>query len=72
MADSSLPAGSELYPIEKCSMYIGKNAARIDVPFKTGASGKELSCHVLLKRVARRWEVQSVTVNTTDSEANST
>jgi hypothetical protein len=62
MANSSFPSGSELYPIEKCSMYIGKNAARIDIPFKAGVSGTESSCHVLLKRVARRWEVQSVTM----------
>ena len=56
------PPTAKLYPIEKSSLYVGKNAARIDIPYDVGEAARAASCHVLLKRVARRWEVQAVTV----------
>ncbi|MDA0578660.1 MAG: hypothetical protein O3B24_11240 [Verrucomicrobia bacterium] len=49
-------AAVELASIDACSLYVGKSAARIDVPFKDGSG----TYTVWLKRVARTWTVDKL------------
>ena len=48
-----LTENSEHPPIEKCRLYLGKNAARVDIPYRNS------SYTVYLKRVARTWVVEN-------------
>lgn len=52
-SSGSLPAGATLPPIEGCRLYVGKSAARVDVPV-TFADGSDTYV-VWLKRIDRRW-----------------
>ena len=59
MTDTNLPKNAVLYPIDRCKVYVCKNAAFVEILYDHSESGRTEtdSYSVWLKRIARRWEL---------------
>lgn len=58
LASPEVPDDARLAPLEHCRLYIGKNAARIDIPAEfqdAGGTSASRTYTVWMKRVARTW-----------------
>lgn len=65
LALPALPSGAAPLPIQQCRFYIGKSAARIDVPVAAGSATPDFYT-AWFKRVARTWELSGPVYRTAD------
>ena len=58
--DSHLPVNADLYPMKKTELYVGKSAARVDLPYDfVNASGQTVTASytVWLQYMHHAWQV---------------
>jgi hypothetical protein len=64
-ADKDFPKDAKVYPLEKCKVYVLKNAAMVKVFYDHSVSGRtETDAYdVWLKRIARTWELDNYSMS---------
>jgi hypothetical protein len=63
LATPEVPDDARLAPLENCRLYVGKNAARIDIPAEfqdAGGATASRTYTIWMKRVARTWVIDRV------------